>query len=102
MTHETRRTLEGIGPKIETRTRTRERARYDWFVDQVRARGARRDVLELVDTLDVEPRLPGQVELALVELSIHPNPVTRSILAMWRAPSDELDALRRLCILATE
>ncbi len=90
-------TLNGLGSMSMRRHTSKLEARIAWLLDRVREREHRRRISELLEVLVTTPRLPGQRELAIVELAMHPDPSGRAALQLWSPDDPDLSALRAAC-----
>ncbi len=99
-------TLKGLGPQVplseievtaEQQKFRRELDRYNWVVAQLS-----KDPLQPM-TMYLEPlrcgeiRLPGVIEVSLVALSLHPDPLASIALADY-TPPEELYLLHLICL----
>ena len=100
MTLQTRRTttLNGLGSMSMKRHTSRMESRIVWLLDRLNERASRRQVTELLDALSARPRAPGALELAIVELAMHPDPTGRAALRLWAPDDPALAELREACL----
>ncbi len=91
-------TLDGMGSMSMRSYASRHEARVAWLMDRLAEREERREIAALLEELATGPSGPGQTELAIVELAMHPDPTGRAALRLWRPTNHCHVELRAVCL----